>query len=70
MVLLPMMGLYDKYIITRTDGKPVEGFHFVLKPKIDRAAREALRVYAFETPDMNLGWDIYEELRRIEEENQ
>lgn len=42
-----MSSLYQKYIITKTDGSPVdpEAKYFVLRIDTDRVAQEALRTY-------------------------
>jgi hypothetical protein len=61
-------GLYGKYRITKSDGSPVTGFKFVLSPETDPAAREALRTYAFETPNHKLADDIAVWLMSIESE--
>ena len=48
-------GLYDKYtIINNETGKKVECGYFVLKPEIDKVAREAIRAYAFRTENQDL----------------
>lgn len=39
-------GLYEKYRVQRTDGKPLTGRVFVLQPETDPHARAALRAYA------------------------
>lgn len=41
-------GLFDKYIIKKTDGSPVDRMaqYFVLRLDTDLHARKALRVYA------------------------
>ncbi len=41
-----MESLYSKYIVTYSDGRPVEGDCFVLRPDRDSAARVAIKVYA------------------------
>lgn len=38
-------GLYEKYRVERTDGKPLTGPVFVLQPETDRHAVFALRAY-------------------------
>lgn len=56
-VLDAINGLYRKYVVRRTDGKPVD-FCFVLEPEKDPAARIALRVYAEATPNEQLRKDL------------
>lgn len=52
-------GLYGKYIITKSDGTPVNDRCFVLKPDKDPAAVKALRAYAATTDDEQLRNDLY-----------
>ena len=60
-----MKGLYDKYIITKADGTPVKGFHFVLSPETDETAWAALSRYIELTPNRQLAADLRRELRDI-----
>jgi len=65
-----MPGLYRKYYVRRSsDGSPVHGFCFVLKPGDDPAARAALRAYAMNTPNLELQTDILNWLHRFELEH-
>lgn len=52
-------GLYGKYIITRSDGTPVNGRCFILRPDKDPAAVTALQAYAAATDDEQLRDDLY-----------
>ena len=52
-------GLYGKYIITKSDGTPVNGRCFILKPDKDPAAVTALQAYAAVTGDEQLRDDLY-----------
>jgi len=60
-----MKGLYDKYIITKVDGTPVEGFHFILKPESDPVAFDALAYYAKWTHNNQLAVDLWYKLGSI-----
>lgn len=55
-------GLYEKYRVTRTDGRPID-WCFVLEPYRDPAARAALRAYRAATHNDALGRDIDNVLR-------
>ena len=61
----PRNGLYQKYKVYRTTegdqvspGKPVDGC-FVLRPRTDDVAAEALAAYALATPDEQLRDDLF-----------
>ena len=56
-----IVGLYPKYIVTKSDGSPVDGEYFVLKFD-DPYAKAALQVYAqvIESENPKLSKDIYE----------
>lgn len=61
-------GLYEKYRIKRTDGKPLKpGFRFVLSPENDPAALYALRSYANFTRNMELKKDLQQACDNISE---
>ena len=52
-------GVYGKYKIERTDGKPMKkGFRFVLSPEHDPAALEALKTYADKTENKQLAEEL------------
>ena len=57
-------GLYDKYEVTK-DGEPVLGC-FILEPKGDEAAREAIRAYADATDNDKLARDLTEWMDQLE----
>lgn len=54
-------GLYHKYTVLK-GGEPVDGFHFVLAPESDPAAREALWEYVSHTENDELAADIQDRL--------
>lgn len=71
-------GLYQKYVISKTDGTPVDekAKYFVLRydpygddPIHIEACRKALGVYAMEIKDHipSLAMDLIEELSKLEE---
>ena len=51
-------GLYDKYLVFYQNCEEVTGFHFVLAPEKDLAAREALVTYAVCTDNEALREDL------------
>lgn len=53
-------GLYRKYHVTKANGEPLSGFHFVLSPEEDPAAFEALITYANKTTNARLQEDLVE----------
>ena len=65
----PPRGLYDKYRVTRKDGKDGKdiGPYFVLEPETDRAACAALYAYALHTDNERLKNELIDWWRRIEE---
>ena len=54
-----LKGLYGKYIITKTDGTPVNDRCFILKPAKDPMAVIALQAYASATDNEQLKNDLY-----------
>ena len=62
-------GLFNKYtIINNETGEEVEGSYFVLKPETDKAARNALRIYACLTENKNLAEDLFKWTDELERE--
>lgn len=53
-------GLYDKYRVTKADGRPIDDEAFVLRPDQDEAAQIALRAYAEATDNDALRADLIE----------
>lgn len=58
-------GLYSKYQVTHTDGRPLDGDCFVLRPDRDPAAWHALEEYIRYTQNGLLAGDILLWLHRI-----
>lgn len=66
-------GLYPKYLVFKNDGKLIQKSIedcFVLRPKVDVAARNALTVYAWMTPNTQLRDDLFAWLDTIAQENE
>jgi len=59
-------GLYNKYHVIRAADYSVGQDVFVLKPKTDPAARDALLAYANATPDIELSNDLLAWLDKLE----
>jgi hypothetical protein len=60
-----MDGLYNKYVISKSDGSPIDpnAVYFVLRVDKDPAARAAMRIYANRTDNGVLAQDIYRMLQ-------
>lgn len=59
-------GLYNKFIVQRVDGKPINDFVFVLRPEKDKAALNALKEYAKSTKNKKLKSDLRKVIGDIE----
>ena len=63
----PVRGWYDKYIVTKADGSPVDpkATYMVLKLDTDKAAQAAALEYARKTENLLLREDILNIMMRI-----
>jgi len=69
-----MKGLYQKYIIQKADGTPIDlnADYFVLRLDTDKYAREALKFYgsAIYQDNPELAYDIFRKLNCYWEKEQ